>query len=126
LLWLTFMLSGVVLAGSSTFDSMVKEVQSVEEFDQILAGTEKLVVVDFYAVWCGPCRFIAPVLERLQEEYAGTVEFIKVDVDKLPDLAQRCGVAAMPTFIFYKGGKKIDDLTGANESILREKVRKHK
>jgi thiol-disulfide isomerase/thioredoxin len=72
---------------------MVKEVQSVEEFDQILAGTEKLVVVDFYAVWCGPCRFIAPVLERLQEEYAGTVEFIKVDVDKLPEFrSARFGV----------------------------------
>jgi thioredoxin 1 len=105
---------------------MVKEVQSVEEFDQILEGTDKLVVVDFFAVWCGPCRYIAPAIERLQEEYKDTVVFIKVDVDKLPDLAQRCGVAAMPTFIFYKGGKKVDDLTGANEQVLKEKVRKHK
>ena len=105
---------------------MVQTITSVEEFDQLLKDTPHLIVVDFFAVWCGPCRMIAPAVEALAKEYEGAVTFVKVDVDQVTELAQRCGVPAMPTFQFYKDGKKVDDLTGANEKVLREKVARHK
>merc|ERR1719424_1379512 len=83
---------------------------------------DKLVVVDFTAVWCGPCQRIAPTFEALAEEFSDTAVLVKVDVDELGGLAAELGISSMPTFLFYKGGDIIHTMRGADEAKLREKV----
>mmetsp|Transcript_9647 Transcript_9647/g.19704 ORF Transcript_9647/g.19704 Transcript_9647/m.19704 type:complete len:91 (+) Transcript_9647:197-469(+) len=83
---------------------MVREISSMAEFKQAI-GENKLTLVDYFATWCGPCRFIAPHLEKMEVEMPD-VQFIKVDVDKVPDVAAFAEISAMPTFIFYRAGKK--------------------
>jgi thioredoxin 1 len=80
------------------------------EVDVLKAGQP--VVVDFYADWCGPCRMMAPVLERLAGEYAGKVTVGKLDVDVNQDIAIRYGVMAMPTLGLFRDGKLVDRLVG--------------
>ncbi len=70
------------------------------------------VAVDFFAEWCGPCKALAPVLEKFSEGYAGRVKIAKVDVDHNPGLAQRFQIRGVPTMIFFKGGKVVDQVVG--------------
>lgn len=93
-----------------------------EDFDSFLkdAGS-KLVVIDFYADWCGPCKIIAPKVLKMADEFTD-VCFAKVNVDENSDTAEAEDITAMPTFKLYKNGNKIDELTGANEAKLREKI----
>jgi thioredoxin len=83
----------------------------------------KLVVVDFYATWCGPCQNIAPVFEAMARKYPKAI-FVKVDVDKCQDTAASNGVTAMPTFVFFRNKTKIDTLRGADPGSLEEKIKK--
>lgn len=80
----------------------------------------KLVVIDFSATWCGPCKMISPVYHELSEsaEFSNAV-FLKVDVDENPDTAAKYQVSAMPTFIFIKRGEVVDKLMGANPAALK-------
>lgn len=104
----------------------MRQIGNMTEWGYLHAASEgKLVVVDFTASWCGPCRFIAPYFEELAEENPD-VEFVKVDVDDAEDVAGECGISAMPTFQFYKGGVKIDEMRGANKEGLATKVAKLK
>ena len=75
-------------------------------FDQALAG-DKMLMVDFWATWCGPCRMLAPVIEDLAQQYEGKAVVGKIDVDEQPELAVRYGVTTIPTVIFFKDGKEI-------------------
>ena len=72
-----------------------------------------LVVVDFWAEWCGPCRVIAPVLEQLATEYAGKLKVAKVDVDASQQTAMRFNVRSIPTLVFFKNGARVDTVIGA-------------
>ncbi|KAF8011083.1 hypothetical protein BT93_J1639 [Corymbia citriodora subsp. variegata] len=94
--------------------------------EQIQKGSEpdKLVVVDFTASWCGPCRFIAPFLTELARKFPGVL-FLKVDVDELKQVAQEWAVEAMPTFMFVKGGKIVDKVVGAKKDDLQQTITKH-
>ena len=74
---------------------------------------------------CGPCRFIGPVFEAIAKENPDA-EFVKVDVDEAEEVAAACSIQAMPTFHFYKGGKKIAEMMGADESKLKNLVAQHK
>ncbi|XP_071954358.1 thioredoxin-like [Antedon mediterranea] len=103
----------------------VKKVANKKEFDAEIAGASGLVVVDFFATWCGPCRAISPKVESMAAEFT-TVLFLKVDVDENSDTAEAEEISAMPTFKFYKNGAKVDELTGANEAKLRGLIEKHK
>jgi len=103
----------------------VEHISEDTEFDPLLerAG-DKIVVVDFTASWCNPCKLIAPKYEELSSKYPDSI-FLKVDVDECSDTAQNQGVSAMPTFNFYKNKIKIDSIKGANPIALEEKVRQH-
>lgn len=83
----------------------------------------KLVVVDFSATWCGPCKYIAPHLERFAKKYAGKIEVLKVDVDEHEDLAiGRYQVKSMPTFVFLKNGKVVKRFSGANPAKIERTI----
>ncbi|KAI5629831.1 thioredoxin [Silurus asotus] len=87
----------------------------------------KLVVVDFTATWCGPCQMIGPIFKALSENPDNAnVVFLKVDVDEANDVSSHCGIKCMPTFQFYKNGKKIDEFSGANKAELEQKIEAHK
>jgi len=80
---------------------------------RILETSDKLVLVDFWAEWCGPCRALAPTLERLTEKYGDQVQFAKVNVDELPELADRFSVRSIPTLVLLREGENLERLVGA-------------
>jgi thioredoxin 1 len=89
------------------------------------AGEGKLVIVDFSAEWCGPCKMIAPTFEALSKEHADVV-FIHVDVDVLEDLPDGSDVRGVPTFKFFKDGNLLDTFSGANKDKLSSNLAKFK
>lgn len=102
----------------------VIHVSSEAEYDKIRASTDRLVVVDFGAEWCGPCKKIAPVFEALAAATPGAT-FIHVDVDKVrPDDAE--GVSGIPTFKFYKKKSLVHEFSGADQAQLQDTVSKYK
>jgi len=82
-------------------------------FDAELGKHPEVLMVDFWAEWCAPCRAIAPTLEELARETAGRVSLAKVNVDEQPGLAARYGIRSIPTILFVKGGKVVDQVVGA-------------
>lgn len=86
---------------------------SEQTFDEALAANQNVMMVDFWAEWCGPCKAIAPVLEDLARESAGAVTLAKVNVDENPGLAARYGIRSIPTVLFVKQGKVADQVIGA-------------
>ncbi len=102
----------------------VHHVSSAADFHQKVKS-DKLSVVDAFASWCGPCKVISPTVEAYAKEYTN-VQFLKFDVDDHGDLAQELKISAMPTFVFYKGGKEVDRMMGANPAGLKSKIEAHK
>ena len=101
----------------------VTAIKSKKEFDALLAATpsKRLVVVDFFATWCGPCQQIAPKYEAMAAQFQ-QAKFVKVDVDICKELSQSYGVSSMPTFKMIRGGKVVDEMNGADENALKEKI----
>lgn len=101
---------------------MVLEVND-QSFENEVIKSETPVVVDFWAPWCGPCRMLAPVTEKLADQYAGKVKFCKVNVDENQETSAKYRVMSIPTLIFFKGGQQKDSSTGAvPETALKPKV----
>ena len=95
------------------------------EFHEFLQK-HPLVLVDFWAPWCGPCHMIAPVIEELAREYAGRVAFAKIDVDRNRRLAMKFGIMSIPTLILFKNGKPVDVIIGAQpKPAIEEMIRRH-
>ncbi|KAK4100774.1 hypothetical protein N658DRAFT_507454 [Parathielavia hyrcaniae] len=99
---------------------------TVDLFKQTIAKNP-VVVLDAFATWCGPCKAIAPQVARWAQDdkYKGKTYFAKFDVDAVPDLAQELGIRAMPTFIFFKNGEKVEEFLGANPPALEAMLIKH-
>ena len=94
------MAEGIVTVTTATWDA------------EVLQASE-IVMVDFWAVWCGPCRMIAPTVEELAKEYAGKVKVAKLNTDENSEVAARYKIMGIPTIMFFKGGAEVDKVVGA-------------
>jgi thioredoxin 1 len=105
----------------------MKPVELTEaSFEQEVLKAEIPVLVDFWAVWCGPCKMIAPVVDELAVEYEGKLKIGKVDVDNNQQIAMRYGIRSIPTLLVFKGGKVVEQIVGAApKKSLVEKLLKH-
>ena len=82
-------------------------------WDQEVTEYKGIVMVDFWAVWCGPCRMIAPTIEELAKDYAGKIKVGKLNTDENSEIASRFKIMGIPTIIFFKDGQKVDQIVGA-------------
>lgn len=87
---------------------------STADFDKEVLQSDVPVLVDFWAVWCGPCRMIAPAVDAVAEEYSGRAKVMKLNVDEAPEIAGRYGVMSIPTLMIFKGGEQVNQLMGAH------------
>ena len=88
--------------------------------------TDQLVLVDLWAAWCGPCRMVAPVLEKLARNFVGDLKVVKVDVDANPMIARSFQASSIPMLVFLRSGKLLETVVGAQpEHVLTDKVRHH-
>lgn len=93
------------------------------DFSRVVLQSPRPVLVDFYASWCMPCRFLAPILMDLAPEYRGKVDFVAVDIDDAPELAAQYGVRGVPTVLLFLGGTEVDRMSGVpTVESLREKL----
>lgn len=99
---------------------MCEIVITSENFDRTVMQSEKTVLIDFWAGWCGPCRMLAPIIDEIAEEYADTVTVGKINVDEQPQLAAAFGVESIPTLIAFKNGVPLGALVGlqTKESVI--------
>ncbi|NEO68586.1 thioredoxin [Moorena sp. SIO3H5] len=89
-------------------------------FQELLSGSDVPVLVDFYAIWCGPCQMMAPILEQVNAELKDRLQVVKIDTDKYPQLASQYGIEALPTLVLFKNGQpqqRIEGLRQAEELI---------
>jgi thioredoxin 1 len=102
---------------------MANAIEATEAtFDEEVLGSEKPVIVDFWAQWCGPCHMVAPVLDQIVEERGGDVRLVKVNIDEQPALAQRYGVMSIPTMILFRGGEAVAGTLGAQPKGALDKA----
>lgn len=93
-------------------------------FDQEVLKSETPVLVDFWAVWCQPCKAIAPAVEDLARRYKGKLKVAKMDVDEHQKIAQQYQIRSIPTLLIFKGGKVVETVIGADKTRLEESVKK--
>jgi thioredoxin 1 len=95
-------------------------------FEDEVEKAEGLTIVDFWATWCGPCRMVAPILDQLATDYEGKVQIRKLDVDANIKTGSRFNVRSIPTMLFFKGGKVVDQIIGAvPRTHIEQKLQQH-
>ncbi|KAK6938268.1 Thioredoxin domain [Dillenia turbinata] len=87
--------------------------QTYSSFDDLLAKSDKPVLVDFYATWCGPCQFMVPILNEVSATLKDKIQLVKIDTEKYPSIADKYRIEALPTFIIFKDGEPYDRFEGA-------------
>jgi thioredoxin 1 len=94
-----------------------------QNFTEEVTNSNLPVLIDFWAVWCGPCRAIAPIVEQLAGEYDGKVKIGKLDVDENPETAVKFGVRSIPTLLLFKNGQVVDTIIGAvQKNVIVQKI----
>ena len=101
---------------------MIQPIVGEDSFQKAVLQAQSPVMVDFWAQWCGPCLATAPVLEELAKEYAGKIDFAKVDVDANGPLAAKYGIASIPTMILFKAGQPVQQVVGYKSKKELQKV----
>jgi len=92
-------------------------------FPELLLGN-KLIIVDFWATWCGPCRMLSPILDEVEEEMADKISVVKVNVDDADEIAAQYRIMSIPTLLFFKNGQLVDKTVGAMpKAVLVEKIK---
>ncbi|QPG74322.1 hypothetical protein FOA43_001649 [Brettanomyces nanus] len=102
--------------------SGITPILSEDQFKKVIADSN-LVVIDFFATWCGPCKMLAPMLEKFSKEYS-SAKFYNVDVDQLPNVAASNDVSSMPTLLFFKSGQLVGKVIGANPAAIKQNLAK--
>ena len=92
---------------------------SGEDFERTVLGSEAPVLVDFYADWCAPCKYVAPLMDELAQTHEGKLLVVKVDTDQAPDLSQKWGIRSIPTVILFKEGEEVARSVGFEPEKLR-------
>ena len=100
---------------------MIHHIENERVLSEVL-NNEKLVIIDFFAEWCGPCQMLAPILKEIDEAYSDKVEIYKVNVAESADCAMRYGVTAMPTMVFFKDGEEVERVVGFLPKEELEKI----
>jgi thioredoxin 1 len=92
------------------------------DFDEEVLKSDKPVLVDYWAEWCGPCRMVSPVLEEIDAEHGDKLEIVKLNIDENPEVSQRYGIMAIPTINVFSGGEVVKQIVGAKpkSALLRE------
>lgn len=97
-----------------------------DNFQSDIKEFNGLAIVDFFATWCGPCKMLTPIIDKLAEEFEGKVKIRKVDIDESPELAQEYKVMSVPTLVVFKNGEVVETLLGVqNRAKLVELIEKH-
>ena len=92
-------------------------------FEDEVLNSDQPVLVDFWATWCGPCRTIAPTIEKIAADYDGRAKVVKLDVDNNPQTAMKYGIRSIPSLLFFKGGRPVDQMVGVvPERVLADKL----
>jgi thioredoxin 1 len=95
-------------------------------FNEEVVNSEDVVLVDFWAEWCGPCKMIAPIVEKISNDYEGKIKVGKVDVDSNPTVSSTFGIRSIPTLLIFKSGKPVEQIVGAvSENVIISKLDNH-
>jgi thioredoxin 1 len=99
---------------------MLKKIESTQEFESVI--NTGLVLVDFFADWCGPCKIMGPILDKVSDKYEGKIGFYKVNVDQYQELASQFEVMSIPTVVILKDGNVVDNFIGVKSDALISKM----
>lgn len=97
-----------------------------ESFYREIKETNKLIVVDFFAVWCGPCKMLTPIFESLNDEFGAEVSFVKIDIDNNLDIVRKYDIVSVPTMVMIKNGEEVDRIVGfVPRDQIKSKIKTH-